>query len=79
MVVKIEGKEHRQGVNKSGKPYDFIVIYFLAKQRGVDGLAAVRKIIDNAVIPYENILVGQHYEIEIDLEGDIFEMHVAKA
>lgn len=79
MVVKIEGKEHRQGVSKAGKNYDFNVVYFLAKQRGVDGLAAVSKIVDTALIPYDNIIVGQHYDIEIDLNGNIDGMHVAKA
>lgn len=79
MVVKIEGKEHRQGVSKAGKQYDFITLHFLAKQRGVEGLAAVSKIIDTALIPYDHILVGQHYELEPDLDGNIIGIRVVKA
>lgn len=79
MVVTIEGKEHRQGVSKAGRQYDFVSVHFLAKQRGVEGLAAVSKIIDPSLIPYENIIVGQHYDVEIDLSGNICSICVAKA
>lgn len=79
MVVKIEGKEHRQGVSKAGKNYDFNIVYFLAKQRGVDGQAAVNKIVDSTLIPYDNIIVGQHYELSIDLNGNIDGISAAKA
>jgi hypothetical protein len=71
MVVKIEGKEHRQGVSKAGKNYDFISLHFLARQNGVEGHAAVSKIVNTSVIPYENILVGQHYDLEVDFGGNV--------
>jgi len=79
MVVKIEGKEHRQGVSKAGKNYDFISLHFLARQTGVEGLAAVSKIVNTTVIPYDNIIVGQHYDLEVDFSGNIIGMHPAKA
>lgn len=79
MVVKIEGKEHRQGVSKAGKNYDFINLHFLGRQNGVEGLAAISKIMDTSVIPYENIIVGQHYDLEVDFSGNIISMHPAKA
>lgn len=79
MVVKIEGKEHRQGVSKAGKNYDFINLHFLAKQNGVEGLAAVSKIVNTSVVRYEDILVGQHYDLEVDFSGNIIQMRPAKA
>lgn len=79
MIVKIEGKEHREGVSKAGKNYNFNNLHFLAPMRGVEGMAAVSKIVDASVCPYENILVGQHYDLEVDLSGNIISMHPAKA
>ena len=78
MVVRVDGKEHRQGVSKAGKNYDFITLHFLGKQRGVEGQAAITKIIDNTLIPYEKILVGQYYDLEPDLNGNIIGISVAK-
>lgn len=78
MVVKVEGKEHRQGVSKAGKNYDFISLHFLARQNGVDGLAAVSKIVNTSVIPYESILVGQQYDLEVDFGGNVIGMKPAK-
>lgn len=78
MVVKVEGKAHRQGVSKAGKNYDFIVLHFLARESGVDGMAAVTKNINTSVCPYEQILVGQHYDLEVDFSGNIVGMRPAK-
>lgn len=79
MIVKVEGKEHRQGVSKAGKNYDFIALHFLARQSGVEGMAAVSKIVNTSVIPYANIVVGQHYDLEVDFSGNIIGMNPAKA
>lgn len=79
MIVKVEGKEHREGVSKAGKNYNFNNVHFLARQRGVEGMAAVSKIVDATVISYEDILVGQHYDLELDLSGNIIGMHPSKA
>lgn len=78
MVVKIEGKEHRQGVSKTGRNYDFIVLHFLAKQRYVDGMAAITKNVNSDTVDYAQILVGQHYDLDIDLSGNITGMRTAK-
>lgn len=79
MIVKVEGKEHREGVSKAGKNYNFNVLHFMARQAGVEGLAAVTKIVDVNVISYDNIIVGQHYDLEPDLRGNIIGMRPAKA
>lgn len=79
MVIRLEGKEHRQGTSKRGQAYDFIVLHFLGKSRGVDGLGAIQKLIDPDLINYDDLLVGQHYELEPDLDGNIIAIKVAKA
>lgn len=78
-VIKVEGKEHRQGMSKRGNEYDFIVLHFLAdRQRGVEGRAAVQKLMNPDILPYQDILVGQHYDLETDLNGEIVGMTPAK-
>lgn len=79
MVVKVEGKEHREGVSKAGRNYNFNVLHFMGRQAGVEGLAAITKIVDTSVISYDDILVGQHYELEPDFNGNIISVHPAKA
>ena len=78
MIVKVEGKEHRQGVSKAGKNYDFIVLHFMARQNGVDGLAAVSKIVNTSVVSYDTILVGQNYDLEPDFDGNIIAVKPVK-
>lgn len=78
MVVKVEGKEHRQGVSKAGRNYDFIVLHFMARQNGVDGLAAVQKLVNTSVVSFESILVGQNYDLEPDFDGNIISVRPAK-
>jgi len=78
MIVKVEGKEHRQGVSKAGKNYDFIVLHFMARQNGVDGMAAVQKLVNTSVTSYESILVGQNYDLEPDFNGNIVAVRLAK-
>ena len=79
MIVKVEGKEHRQGVSKAGKNYDFISLHFLARQSGVEGMAAVSKIVNTSVISFDNIIVGQQYDLDVDFSGNIIGMRPAKA
>ena len=79
MVIRLEGKEHRKGTSKRGQDYDFLVLHFLGKTRGVEGLGAVQKLVDPNLMPYDDLLVGQHYELEPDLDGNIIAIKVAKA
>lgn len=78
MTVKIEGKSHRQGVSKAGKNYDFVTLHFLARENGVEGYAAVSKNINTSVYAYDKILVGQHYDLEVDFSGNVIGMTPAK-
>lgn len=80
MIVKIEGKARRSGTSrKTGNPYDIGFIYFLAPQRGVEGLASFEKLVDPEEINLDKVLVGQHYELEMDLNGSIVGLHPAKS
>lgn len=74
MVIRLEGKCHRQGVSKAGKNYDFWLIYFLAPKRGVDGQAAFEQIVTDEVCDTESLLVGQHYDLEVGFDGKIESM-----
>lgn len=78
MVITIGGKEHKQGVSKAGKPYDFIVIHFLAPKKGVIGQACCEKLLDPGDVSFDDILVQQQYEIETDLDGNIVAMIPAR-
>lgn len=78
MVIVVNGKERKTGTSKKGSNYDFIVLHFLAAQRGVVGQAAIQKLVNPSVISYDDILVNQGYEVDVDLRGDIVAMKVAK-
>lgn len=79
MNVKIEGKVHREGVSRSGKEYSFHEIHFLAPLRGVDGKGACTKIVNDRVIRYDDILIGQVYNMELDINGDVVSLSPARA
>lgn len=70
MKIKIEGKQHLVGTSrKTGKPYDFIAVYYLGKQRGVEGLASQQVSLDPTDVEYEKIIVGMEYNLEFDNRG----------
>ena len=78
MELRIFGKSRRQGISKkSGKPYDFTELHYLARRRGVEGLAAVSKTVDPATIAYDAIELNADYIIEYDESGAIVEMRKA--
>lgn len=78
-VYKVYGKQHCKGTSrKSGNPYDFINLHLLVKDRNVDGLAAVVKMVDPSVVDYDKIVVGQMYDIETDFNGNVSGINLAK-
>lgn len=80
MVVKLEGKEERQGTSrKTGKDYHFIVLHFLLRQNGVDGMSAQQVLCDPSVMAYDKLLVGQMYDIQCDFKGSILSVVPAKS
>lgn len=67
MKIEIQGKQRFRGVSKkTGNPYDFITIYYLSPARFVEGLAAKTTTIDPSMYPYEDIGIGELYNIEFD-------------
>lgn len=79
MVIKIEGKQHMQGVSKkTGNKYDFITVHTLMKLPYVDGLAAVTKNIGVDVIAYDRINVGSYYDFQTDFNGNVISVTPAK-
>lgn len=80
MIVKLEGKQHLKGVSRrTGSPYDFITIHFLQKSANVDGLAAMTKNISPSIVDYDRLIVGQHYDFQTDLDGNIITVVPAKS
>lgn len=79
MVIKLEGKVRRTGKSsKTGREYDFGTLYFLCKEKGVDGLAAVGKLVDPFDVDLDKLVVGQYYNLEIDLNGNVMGVTPAK-
>lgn len=70
MRIKIYGKAHLEGVGKkSGKPYNFNQVHYLAPARGVEGVAACTLSLDPVQVPLESIQVGEDYNVEFDNRG----------
>ena len=79
MILKLEGKQHRQGVSKStGRDYDFIVVHLLMNLPYVEGKAAVTKNISTNIISYDRLLVGQVYDFQTDFNGNVTAVVPAK-
>lgn len=79
-IIKLDGKEHRKGTSrKTGNEYDFYVLHFIAPQAGVEGKAAVQKLVDPSLIAYEKLLPGMHYELDTDLNGNVIRVTQAKS
>lgn len=80
MVIQILGKQHKSGTSqKTGRPYDFTIIHFAGYNRFVEGQAALTVNIGADLLPYDKILVGLHYDIEPDLDGNIIKITPCKA
>lgn len=80
MIIQILGKQHKKGTSqKTGNAYDFTIIHFAGYDRYVEGQAALTTNIGSELLPYDKILVGMHYEIEPDLNGNIYKITPAKS
>lgn len=70
MKITVVGKSHAKGTSKkTGKPYDFVELHYLGKDRNVDGQAAKRLTLDPTQIPYNDIRIGADYIVEFDDRG----------
>lgn len=70
MKIKVYGKAHMEGTSKkTGRPYNFNQIYYLAPARGVEGLAAKTLNLDPAFYPLASISVNADYNVEFDDRG----------
>lgn len=72
MKVKIIGKQHLNGTSrKTGNPYDFSVVHFNCTQSGVEGLSATTVNLGREIIAYNDIRVGEDYDLEFGVHGII--------
>lgn len=79
MVIKLEGKVRRIGTSsKTGRDYDFVTLYFLYKEKDVEGMAAVGKVVDPFIVDLDKLLVGQYYNLDLDLHGNVMGVTPAK-
>ncbi len=79
MKVKIFGKAHLEGTSKrTGKPYNFIQVHYLAPSRGVEGLAAQTLMLDPARFPLEQIVLNADYSVEFDNRGYPVDFSIVK-
>lgn len=70
MIVEIIGKQHREGVSlKTGKEYNFNVVYFIGPDRGVIGAKGQEVILDSDLYSLESIEVGDRYDIQFGPRG----------
>lgn len=70
MKIMIEGKAHLEGTSKkTSKDYNFNQIHYLARARGVEGMAAKTLSLDPEAYPIETIAVGKVYDVEFDERG----------
>ena len=77
-IIEVVGKQHIAGTSqKTGKVYDFTDVHYLGRRKNVEGLAAVKKTVGADIISADEIVVGGHYAVEIDDEGNIIEMKKA--
>lgn len=79
MKIKVYGKAHLEGKSKkTGNPYNFNQIHYLAPARGVEGLAATTLNLDSAMYPLDRIVVNAEYLVEFDNRGYPVEFIPAK-
>lgn len=74
MKIKVLGKAHLEGTSKkTGKPYNFNQIHYVAPARGVTGYAACTQVLDPALYPIDKIKVDGTYDIQFDNRGYVVE------
>lgn len=74
MKITVIGKAHLQGVSKkTGNPYDFIQLHYNGKARGVIGTAALQVNLDPSLANFDEIIVGEDYNLDFDNRGYIVE------
>lgn len=72
MIVEIIGKQHREGVSKkSGNSYNFNVVYFIGKDRGVIGSRGLEILLEPDLFPLDDIQVGARYDIQFGFRGAV--------
>lgn len=74
MKIKVIGKAHLHGVSKrTGNPYDFIQLHYNGTARDVIGTAALQVNLDPSLTRFDEIIVGEEYNLVFDNRGYIVE------
>lgn len=70
MIINVIGKRHCSGTSKkSGKPFDFYEVFFIGKQRNIEGQVGLSFTVDPSVLSYSDIVIGADYIAEFGPGG----------
>lgn len=70
MIINVVGRRRVSGTSKkTGKPYDFSEVHFLAPARFVEGSVGRSVSVDPSLCPYDKIVVGRDYIADFDFDG----------
>lgn len=78
MKITIVGKEHRVGVSKAGRNYDFIVVHFVSPSKDVIGQAAQTLTMGPEMFPFDSLATGL-YDAEFDNRGTLLSLAPVQA
>ena len=70
MIINVIGKRHCSGTSKkSGNLFDFSEVYYIGRQRNIEGQTGLSFTVDSSVLPFSEIVVGADYNAEFGPGG----------
>lgn len=76
MYAVLLGKVRRNGMSKSGKPYDFTACSVSYSAFGVEGTQVAEVIVDARMIQYDALEIGSRYEFDYDNKGNLLNVFI---
>ena len=76
MHAVLLGKVRRNGVSKVGKPYDFTACSVSYSAFGVEGVQVSEVIVDSRIIPFDALIIGDHYDFDYDNKGNLLNVSI---
>lgn len=70
------GKVRRNGMSKSGKPYDFTACFVSYYAFGVEGSQVAEVIVDARMIQFDALQIGDHYDFDYDNKGNLLNVFI---
>lgn len=76
MHAVLLGKVRRNGMSKSGKPYDFTVCSVSYSVFGVEGVQVSEVLVDSCMIQFDVLKIGDHYDFDYDNKGNLLNVFI---